>query len=112
MDRKKSHVVSEVIPGMQITLCHVIANPDAAILRSLGLGGGSVGIMTITPGEASVIAADFIMKSAAVKLVFADRYLGSLLITGQSDAVERVLTETSLFLSDSMGFRSYPVTLS
>ena len=33
----KLRIVQELVPGKQITLAHVIANPDAIMYRKLGL---------------------------------------------------------------------------
>ena len=33
----KMRLVQELVPGKQITICHIIANPDQIIYRKLGL---------------------------------------------------------------------------
>ena len=89
LDEKK-RIIQEFVPGKQVTLCHVIANPNESLYTKLGLidARGAVGIMTITPSEAAMIAADVSTKAAAVEIGFVDRFNGSLVITGDVAAVE------------------------
>lgn len=92
LDEKK-RIIQEFVPGKQVTLCHVIANPNESLYTKLGLidARGAVGIMTITPSEAAMIAADVSTKAAAVEIGFVDRFNGSLVITGDVAAVEAAL---------------------
>lgn len=112
MHEQKSHVVSEVVPGTQITLCHMIARPDITLAHKLGLDASAIGIMTVTPSEAAMIAADIMTKSAQVELIFVDRYLGTLLITGKICALEATLEKTISFLSETLGFEAAAITRS
>ena len=67
---EKQRIIQEFVPGKQVTLAHVVANPDARLYPKIGLppGGGAIGVMTITPSEATVIAADVATKAAARSL--------------------------------------------
>lgn len=112
MFENESHMVTEVVPGTQITLCHMIAHPDITLSNILGLSETAIGIMTITPSETAIVAADILTKSALVDLIFVDRYLGTLLITGQTSALEETLEKTISFLSRTMGFEAAPITRS
>ena len=90
----KQRIIQEFVPGKQVTLAHVIANPDEHLYAKIGLTSksrGAVGVLTITPGEAAVIAADVATKSAGVELAFVDRFSGSLLIVGRLGDVEAAL---------------------
>ena len=80
----KERIIQEFVPGKQVTLAHVIANPDKNLYGKLGLidATGAIGIMTITPSEGAMIAADVATKAADVKVGFVDRFNGSLVITG------------------------------
>lgn len=71
-------MIQEYVPGKQITLAHVIANPDADIFEKLGLDDNNTAleILTITPSEASIIASDVATKSSSVTLGFIDRFSG------------------------------------
>ena len=76
----KERIIQEFVPGKQVTLAHVIASPDKDLYGKLGLidAEGAIGIMTITPSEGAMIAADIASKSADIKVGFVDRFNGSL----------------------------------
>lgn len=111
---EKQRIVQEYVPGKQITLAHLIANPDNDLYRKLGLleVHGAIGIMTITPSEAAIIAADVATKSAAVQIGFLDRFSGSLVVYGDVAAVEAALTSVIHLLGDKMRFSSTSITRS
>ena len=67
-------------------------------------------MLTITPGEAAVIAADIATKAAGVELAFVDRFSGSLLITGQLSDVESAVTEIVSTMQDVLSFAPAPLT--
>ena len=108
LDEKK-RIIQEFEPGKQVTLAHVIANPTEDLYLKLGLidASGAIGIFTITPSEAAMIAADVATKSANVSIGFVDRFNGSLVITGD---VAAALTEVMNTLCGMMGFASAPIT--
>jgi len=117
-ERGKQRIIQEFVPGKQVTLAHVIANPVGNLSVKLGLPAGdkgyagAIGIMTITPSEAAIIAADIATKSAMVEIGFIDRFSGALLITGDVQAVESALAGVLNLLSDQMGFAPTPITRS
>ena len=100
----KQRIVQEYVPGKQITLAHVIANPVDDLYRKLGLIDirGAIGILTITPSEAAIIAADVATKAAAVEIGFLDRFSGSLVISGDVAAVEAALRAVIELLGNVM----------
>ena len=77
LDEKK-RIIQEFVPGKQVTLAHVIANPTEDLYLKLGLidASGAIGIFTITPSEAAMIAADVATKSANVSIGFHHRRCG------------------------------------
>ena len=93
-DRNKQRIVQELVPGKQITLAHLIANPDPLLYEKLGLNPGmdcsraAIGILTVSPAETAIIMADVAMKAAAIDLGFVDRFSGSLIISGTVSEVE------------------------
>ncbi|MCL2163230.1 MAG: BMC domain-containing protein [Oscillospiraceae bacterium] len=90
----RQRTIQEYVPGKQITLCHIIAKPDFSVYQKLGLSeevNQAIGILTITPAEAAIIAADTCTKAAKVKVGFLDRFSGSVVITGEIFGVERAL---------------------
>ena len=96
MEEVKQRVIQEYVPGRQITLAHRIASPQRDIYIKLGLDDEAttaIGILTITPSEGVIIAADIATKAAAVGIGFLDRFGGSLLLTGDVASVEAALRE-------------------
>ena len=68
---EKQRIIQEFVPGKQVTLAHIIANPNQDIYKKLGVIGdhmGAIGIMTITPSEAAIIGADVASKAAILGL--------------------------------------------
>ncbi|NPV69159.1 MAG: ethanolamine utilization microcompartment protein EutS [Firmicutes bacterium] len=113
MPEEKPRVVQEYVPGKQVTLAHLIAHPQSNLAEKLGLTAGqAIGIMTITPSEAAIVAADRAVKMAAVEVGFVDRFTGSLVVTGPVSAVETALREATTFLSHELGFQAAPLTRS
>lgn len=115
---EKQRIIQEFVPGKQITLAHLIANPVLELSQKLGLVTedadhvSAIGILTITPSEASIIAADAATKSADVNIGFVDRFSGSLLITGDVAAVEAALKGIQNLLCDKMQFTASEITRS
>lgn len=109
----KQRIIQESVPGKQVTLCHLIAHTDPALSDKLGMEREvAAGIMTITPYEAVIIAADRAVKAADIKLVVVDRFTGSLLLTGGVTAVESALEEANRFLTEALRFDSVELTKS
>lgn len=108
----KTRIIQEFVPGKQVTLAHIIAHPMESLYAKIGMmeGKGALGIFTITPSEAAMIAADIAGKSADITLGFIDRFNGSLVISGDVSAVEAALGEVIHVLCDLMGFSSVDVT--
>lgn len=111
----KQRIIQEFVPGKQVTLAHLIANPDKSIYIKLGLNdefSDAIGILTITPSEAAIIAADVATKAADVEIGFIDRFSGSLVITGDVSSVESSLKEIIVTLRDSLLFTPAQITRS
>ena len=54
----KQRIIQEYVPGKQVTLAHIIANPDEDIYKKLGLvvyKRESLGILTRTQSEAAIV---------------------------------------------------------
>ncbi len=108
----KARIIQEFVPGKQVTLAHVIAHPDKNLYGKMGLldATGAIGILTITPSEAAMIAADVATKAGDIKLGFIDRFSGSVVITGDVSSVESALTQVLSVLCQTMGFSESPLT--
>ena len=110
----KERIIQEFVPGRQITLAHVIANPVEQLYAKLGIVDvdGAIGIFTITPSEGAIIAADVATKSADVKIGFVDRFSGSLLIYGEVAAVWVAMDAVLKVLCGQMKFTPADITAS
>ena len=110
----KQRTIQEYVPGKQITLCHIIAKPDFDIYQKLGLNnevGQAIGILTITPAEAAIIAADTCTKAARIKVGFLDRFSGSVVITGEIYGIESAFNAV-LSLFSQLRFDAVDITKS
>lgn len=109
----KQRIVQEYVPGKQVTMAHLIANPDGDIYKKLGVisaSRGALGILTITPSEAAIIGADIATKTAQVEIVFVDRFSGSLVICGEVADVEASLVSVNDTLNKVLGFTPTAIT--
>ena len=103
-------IVQETVAGKEITFAHVMGGPAPVIYQKLGLNpqldyrSSAIGIMNMTPPESAVIASDIAVKSGNVYLGFADRFTGTLIITGEISDVISALTEIVDYFSDSLGY--------
>ena len=106
----KVRIIQELVPGKQITIAHLIANPDNELYEKLGLNPNidysksAIGIVTISPAETAVIAADIAVKSAGVELGFVDRFSGTLIVTGTVSETESALKAILDYVEEKMGF--------
>ncbi len=111
----KIRTIQEYVPGKQITLAHIIAKPDGVIYTKLGLPdeyNEAIGILTITPSEAAIIAGDLCTKAAGVKIGFIDRFSGSVVIVGENSSVEAALQAVKSMFSGRMHFDAVEITRS
>ena len=105
MDEKKQRMIQEYVPGRQLTLAHIIASPQKELAKKIGLDGSKVnaiGILTITPGEAAIIAADIATKNAAVEIGFVDRFTGSVVISGDVSSIESAVSEVVGYFQNTL----------
>ena len=110
---EKQRIIQEFVPGKQVTLAHIIANPNVEIYKKLGVIGdhfGALGILTITPSEGAIIGADVATKAADVQIVFLDRFNGSLVIGGDVASVEAGVKDVLRVLGELMGFAPTVIT--
>ncbi|MDR1209824.1 MAG: BMC domain-containing protein [Clostridiales bacterium] len=111
MDGPKQRIVQELVPGKQITLAHIIANPVAAVGEKLGAAGrGAIGVLTVSPAETAIIAADIAAKSGGVDLAVVNHLSGSLIVTGSVSEVEAAISAIMGFAAEKLGFETCAVT--
>lgn len=112
----KLRIIQELVPGKQITLLHVIASPDPILYTKLGLnpevdfGKSAIGILTVSPAETAVIAADIATKTSNVDLSFVDRFSGTLIITGMVADVETSLRSIAQYAEETLHFTVCEIT--
>lgn len=112
----KQRIVQELVPGRQITLAHIIANPDKILYQKLGLdpsldyNRAAIGVLTITPAETAVITADIALKTSGAQLGFVDRFSGTLIITGTVAEVESSFTAIADYFRNVLKFSVCDVT--
>jgi len=110
---QKQRLIQEYVPGKQVTLAHVIAHPVKAIYEKMGLPeSGAIGILTLTPGETAIIAADIATKAAEVEIGFLDRFTGAVVIVGDVASVETALKEVNHVLENELNFAPARMTRS
>lgn len=105
----KMRIVQELVPGKQITLAHIIANPDDVLYYKLGLDPaeehkGAIGILTLSPSETAIIAGDVALKASGVTLGFVDRFSGTVIVTGTVSQVEAALAAVTEYAEKKLGF--------
>ncbi|KON88273.1 propanediol utilization protein [Sporosarcina globispora] len=113
MSEEKKRFIQEFVPGKQVTLSHLIANPDPDMFEKLGIQqAGALGILTLTPSETVIIAGDLATKAADVQIGFLDRFTGSLVIVGTVSAVQMAMEEINRFLSETLRYTPSEITKS
>lgn len=115
-DGQKLRLIQELVPGKQITLAHIIASPDPILYQKLGLNPeldynkAAIGIITLSPAETAVIAADIAVKKANVDLGFVDRFSGTLIVTGLVADAESAIKSICEYCEKTLGFAVCPCT--
>ncbi len=103
-------IVQELVPGKQVSLAHVIANPDPVLYQKLGLDPkidytkAAIGIVTVSPAETAIIAADVATKASGAQIGFVDRFSGTLILTGTVSEVEFAVQALVDYTRDVLGF--------
>ena len=112
----KARIIQELVPGKQISLAHIIANPDPVLYIKLGLdpagdySTSAIGIITISPAETAIIAGDIATKSSGAELGFVDRFSGSLIVNGTVSQVKEAVEAVCNYASNTLGFTVCPIT--
>ena len=112
----KARIIQEIVPGKQITLAHIIANPDPVLYTKLGLDPAgdyrtsAIGIVTMTPAETAIIAGDIATKSSGAELGFVDRFSGTLIVTGSVSQVTEAVKAVADYAANVLNFTVCPIT--
>ena len=114
--KDKMTIIQEFVPGKQITLCHILANPGETLYTKLGLDPqadytrSAIGVLTVIPYESAVIAADIAMKASGADIGFVDRFTGTLIITGSVSSVEAAFTAIREYFINKLGYTCCELT--
>ena len=112
----KTRIVQELVPGKQITIAHIIANPEKILYKKLGLdpnidyAKSAIGVVTISPAETAIIIADIATKSSGAEIGFVDRFSGTLIVTGTVSEVEASLRALCEYTRDVLCFTVCNIT--
>ena len=107
----KERIIQEFVPGKQVTLAHLIAHPMEDLSKKIGVPGAeAIGILTLTPGETAMIAADIATKAASVQIGFLDRFTGAVVLYGSVGSVEEGLKQVVSTLSRLLGYATCEIT--
>ncbi|MBO5281222.1 MAG: BMC domain-containing protein, partial [Clostridia bacterium] len=94
-----------------------IANPDDILYRKLGLDPtvdyskkSAIGIVTMSPSEYAIIAADLSMKASGAEVGFVDRFSGTLIMVGTVSEVESALFAVVDYARQKLGFNVCEIT--
>ena len=110
-DKTIDRIIQESVPGKQVTIAHVIASPMSDIYERLGIDDkGAIGILTLSPYETAIIAADIATKTADVEIGFLDRFTGSVVISGDVQSVDTALKAVTETLCNLLDFTTVPIT--
>ena len=110
-EKTMDRIIQESVPGKQVTIAHVIASPMSDIYERLGIDDkGAIGILTLSPYETAIIAADIATKTADVEIGFLDRFTGSVVISGDVQSVETALKAVTDTLCSLLDFPTVPIT--
>ncbi|MBE6627762.1 MAG: BMC domain-containing protein [Ruminococcaceae bacterium] len=113
---EKQRIIQELVPGKQITLAHIIANPDEILYKKLGLdpaveySKSAIGILTLSPAETAIIAGDIAIKASGAQLGFVDRFSGTVILTGTYSEVDASLKAVTDYAEGTLGFTVCKIT--
>ncbi|CAA0117109.1 Ethanolamine utilization protein EutS [BD1-7 clade bacterium] len=104
-------IIQEYVPGKQVTLAHMIANPGEELCVKVGVHHAeAIGILTLTPGETAIIAGDIATKAASIEIGFLDRFSGALVIAGSIGSVSEALDAVARVTREVLDFSVCEVT--
>lgn len=108
------------VKGKEVTLAQLIGVSDRRIYENMGLHigvhagedhtGESIGLLHITPEEATIAAADIALKNANVQIGFLDRFRGSVILLGGRADVRSALESIIDFFRNELNFTVCDIT--
>lgn len=113
----KQRIVQELVPGKQITLAHIIANPDESLVKLITKNSEvsknryAIGVLNVTPAQTAVILADIGVKTAGVETIHLDCYeFGSLMISGSVSQVEAAISAIIEYAKNALLYEVCDIT--
>lgn len=111
---EKLRIIQELVPGKQITLAHIIANPDESLYATAEIettANGAIGIVNTSPAEFALIAGDIAVKESGVKIAHIDYHdSGTLIITGTVSQVQSALSAILDYCRSKLDFTVCDIT--
>ena len=108
---------TEELNGLMRTATDIIANPDNTLYRKLGLDPNvdyskksAIGIVTMSPSEYAIIAADLSLKSSGAEVGFVDRFSGTLIVVGSVSEVESAMLAVVEYAERKLVFNVCEIT--
>ena len=98
---KDLRLVRVKVIGREISLAQLIGEDHT---------GESIGLLHITPWEATVAAADIAMKSGDVELGFLDRFSGAVILLGSRAEVRSAMEHVLAFFRHELHFTVCEIT--
>ena len=111
-EKEKPRYIEESVPGMQITLAHIIRHPVDDLYEKLDMEntGDAIGLMVLTPTDSAIIAGDIAGKMGNVNLVYVDRFGGALYFIGDVSSVEASMMGVQRQMQMILGVHLCPIT--
>lgn len=112
----KLRIVQELVPGKQITIAHIIANPDKILYQKLGLNPAvdysksAIGIVCMSPGGNRDHRGDIALKASAAEVGFVDRFSGTLILLGTVSEVTSSLEAILAYARETLQFVTCQIT--
>lgn len=103
--------IQEGVPAKQITMLHLISSPDPILYQKVLIDPRqALGIITMSPWEGAIIAADLADKAAPVEIKLVDRFKGVVFIQGDRDSIYTALDQVRQTFVNSYGYTVPSVT--
>ncbi len=108
------------VKGKEVTLAQLIGVSDRRVYENMGLHigvhagedhtGETIGLLHITPEEATIVAADIALKTGSVEIGFLDRFRGSVILLGEHEEVRSALEGVIEFFRTELNFTVCDIT--
>ena len=108
------------VKGKEVTLAQLIGVSDRRVYENMGLHigvhagedhtGETIGLLHITPEEATIVAADIALKTGSVEIGFLDRFRGSVILLGDHEEVRSALEGVIEFFRTELNFTVCDIT--